>query len=136
MVASISDIPIELFYAIIAYIEPDDLLSSTISLSRALPRNPVPTYHLYEDIRLKHRRQVIQLYLRLRNAPEYAARVRALSLESWTVDADGFVNLMALLPSVVRLSIFVGPDFAPEHLEEVFQRPKPSLRELSLRFRP
>ena len=133
---TLTDLPVELFYDIISYFEPEDLTSSLLSLSRALPSFAIPTYRLFENIRLKHAHQVTKLYLRLRNAPEDAARVRTFSLECWTVDADVFFNLAALLPSVTQLGMYVGPNFSPEHLEEIFHHPKATLVELSLRFRP
>lgn len=128
--ASFANLPSELYHTIIAYFEPEDLTSSLLSLSRALPLSPVPTYPLFNDIRLKRSEQVLQLYLRLRNAPEDAARVRTFSFECWSVDADVFVNLATLLPSVVQFSLHVGPNFAPEHLEEIFQHPMEELRGL------
>ena len=132
----LTDLPVELFYDIIAQFEPDDVTPSLLALSRTLPRSNVPTYRLFENIRLKRSNQIFKLYQRLRNAPQDAARVRTFSLECWEVDADIFVNLAVLLPSVVRLSLFIGPNFAPEHLEDLFQKPQVNLQELSLRFRP
>ena len=132
----LTDLPVELFFDIIAQFEPDDVTPSLLALSRALPRSNVPTYRLFENIRLRRSNQIFKLYQRLRNAPQDAARVRTFSLECWEVDADIFVNLAVLLPSVVRLSLFIGPNFAPEHLEDLFQKPQVNLQELSLRFRP
>ena len=132
----LTDLPVELFYDIIAQFEPDDVTPSLLALSRALPRSNVPTYRLFENIRLRRSNQIFKLYQRLRNTPQDATRVRMFSLECWEVDADIFVNLAVLLPSVVRLSLFIGPNFAPEHLEDLFQKPQVNLQELSLRFRP
>ena len=136
MPARLDNLPAELVIAITLQIEPDDLQQSILSLSRALPHSGVPTHLLFQNVRIKYPEQVLKLYLRLRNAPDDAARVRKFSLESWTVDADVFVNLTALIPSVVSLSMFVGPNFAPEHLEEIFYRPRDGLRFVSMRFRP
>jgi hypothetical protein len=84
----------------------------------------------------------VQLYQRLRSLPGALAIpwVRELSLETWTVDADVVVNLVRLLQidtaRVTTLSLFIGPNFAPEHLAEMFGRPIPHLRYISIRFRP
>ncbi|KAJ2967105.1 hypothetical protein NUW54_g13608 [Trametes sanguinea] len=136
MGVSLDSLPPELLYDIVLHIEPEDLKPSLLALSRAIPRSSVPTFLLFEKIRITRREQVFQLYRRLRDAPEDAARVREFAFESWTVDADIFVNLVGLMPSLAYFKLFVGPNFAPEHLEEIFEKPRPCLRYLSMRFRP
>ncbi|KAI8981209.1 hypothetical protein BD414DRAFT_538030 [Trametes punicea] len=133
---SLDGLPPELLFDIVSHFEPDYFQQSLLALSRAIPRSAVPTHLLLEKIRLTRGEQVFQLYRRLRDAPEDAARVREFAFEAWTVDADIFVNLMHLLPSLMYLKMFVGPNFAPEHLEEIFQRPRTQLQYLSLQFRP
>ncbi|PIL31547.1 hypothetical protein GSI_06249 [Ganoderma sinense ZZ0214-1] len=133
---SLDNLPVELYLAIISHFHSDDCQQSLLSLSRAIPRSPVPTHILFEKIRLRHSGQIFQLYLRLRRSPEDIPRVRSISLESWTVDADKFVNLMALLPTMERLSMNIGTNFAPEHMEEIFHGPKEGLQFVSMRFRP
>ncbi|KAI1793974.1 hypothetical protein LXA43DRAFT_185229 [Ganoderma leucocontextum] len=136
MGASLDNLPVELYLAIISHFHLDDRQQSLLSLSRAIPRSPVPTHILFERIRLRHPVQIFRLYTRLRRTPDDASRVRSFSLESWTVDADVFVNLMALLPTMERLSMYVGPNFAPEHMEEIFHAPRVGLQFISMRFRP
>ncbi|KAI0718848.1 hypothetical protein C8T65DRAFT_803312 [Cerioporus squamosus] len=136
MGASLDNLPVELYFAIISQFDPDDLQQSLVSLSLALPRSPVPTSILFEKPRLRKAEQILKLYLRVRNAPEDAALAHSLSLECWTVDADVFVNLIALFPNLENIKMYVGPNFSPEHLEEIFIRPRPKLRFLSMRFRP
>ncbi|RPD64999.1 hypothetical protein L227DRAFT_519663 [Lentinus tigrinus ALCF2SS1-6] len=136
MGASLDNLPVELYFALISHFEPDDLQQSLVSLSLAIPRSPVPTSILFENIRLRRAEQILKLYLRVRNAPDDAALTHSLSLECWSVDADVFVNLIALFPNLVNISMYVGPNFAPEHLEEIFILPRPKMRFLSMRFRP
>ncbi|KAI9057064.1 hypothetical protein FKP32DRAFT_1584592 [Trametes sanguinea] len=136
MGVSLDSLPPELLYDIVLHIKPEDLKPSLLALSRAIPRSSVPTFLLFEKIRITRREQVFQLYRRLRDAPEDAARVREFAFESWTVDADIFVNLVGLMPSLTYFKLFVGPNFAPEHLEEIFEKPRPCLKYLSMRFRP
>jgi len=136
MVAPLEALPPELYSAILSHVPTAFLQQSVLSLTRAIPRSPVPIHHLFEHIRLKHGDQVSQLYLRLRRSPLDASWVQRFSLECWTVDADIVVNLIALIPQVLELSLYIGPNFAPEHLEEMFDKPRVSLKILSLRFRP
>ncbi|KAI0639832.1 hypothetical protein C8Q77DRAFT_1045644 [Trametes polyzona] len=132
----LDNLPGELLYAIVSHFDQENFKQSLVALSNAIPKSPVPTFLLFEKIHLKHGDQVFQLYRRLRHAPQDAERVREFSFESWTVDADIFVNLMALMPALTSLSMYIGPNFAPEHLEEIFQKPRETLRFLSMRFRP
>lgn len=62
--------------------------------------------------------------------------MRSFALETWTVDADILVNLLSILTRLRRITLFVGPNFAPEHLEEILEKPRGGLLYLSLQFRP
>ncbi len=136
MAASLDNLPVELYLAIISHFHPDHRQQSLLSLSRAIPRSPVPTHLLFEQIRLRRPEQIFRLYTHLRRALDDASHVRSVSLDSWTVDADVFVNLMALLPTMERLRMYVGPNFAPEHMEQIFHGPREGLQFISMRFRP
>jgi hypothetical protein len=136
MSVSIATLPPELYSAILRNVPSFDFQQTVLSLTRALPYSPIPLYHLFEHIRLRHADQVVQLYLRLRKAAQDAEWVRSFSLETWTVDADVALNLIRLLSKLMRLELFIGPSFSPEHLEEMFGSPIIELRFLSLRFRP
>ncbi|KAI0673562.1 hypothetical protein C8Q78DRAFT_1119415 [Trametes maxima] len=136
MSPSLDALPGELLYDIVLHFDEDHFHQSLCALSRAIPRSPVPTHLLYDKIRLTRREQLFQLYRHVRISPKDGERVREFSFESWAADADIFVNLLALMPSLTYLKIFIGPDFAPEHLEEIFEKPRIHLRYLSMRFRP
>lgn len=137
MSVSFATLPAELYSAILSLVPFSDHQQTVLSLTRALPHSPIPLYHLFEHIRLRHADQVVHLYLRLRKtAGDAAAWVKSFSLETWTVDADVAVNLIRLLPKLINLEVFIGPSFAPEHLEDMFGNPITQLRFLSLRFRP
>ena len=133
---TIEALPAELYTAILSHIPAISLQQTILSLTRALPFSPIPQYHLFTHIHLKHGDQVVQLHRRLRAAISHAAWVKEFALESWKVDADAVVNLIRLLPQVTDLTLYIGPNFAPEHLEEIFENPMPELRAASLRFRP
>ncbi|KAI0319037.1 hypothetical protein OF83DRAFT_1170555 [Amylostereum chailletii] len=132
----IPQLPAELFAAILEQVPQVDLQHTTAALIRALPRSPVPRYFLFLHIRLKTAEKVVQFGRYLRTYKEDAKLVNKFSLEAWTVDANVAVNLILQLPNLEWLSLFVGPNFAPEHLEELFEKPMIGLKFLSLRFRP
>ncbi|KAG1749771.1 uncharacterized protein EDB91DRAFT_764402 [Suillus paluster] len=134
----LDELPAELYTAIVSHLPVDSLQQDILALTRAIPRSPVPIQHLFEHIRLKHAQQIIQLYSRLRNINATAERnwVKNFGVVTWTVDADVLVNLLGILPRISSLLLFVGPNFAPEHVEEIFHKPRQDLRFLSLRFRP
>ncbi|EMD41864.1 hypothetical protein CERSUDRAFT_120779 [Gelatoporia subvermispora B] len=129
-------LPPELYLAIISHIPTHEVKQSVLAFSRALARSPVPTYPLFENVRLRYPQRVLQFYQRLRKVPQDANYVRSFSLETWAVDADIVVNLLSLLSHLAELRLFIGPNFAPEHLEEIFERSRPGLGLVSLRFRP
>lgn len=54
-------------------------------------------------------------------------------MEGWCV--DGF-SALRCLPDIETLSLNMGTNFAPEHLEEMFEDARPTLKRLELRFRP
>ncbi|RXW22695.1 hypothetical protein EST38_g3191 [Candolleomyces aberdarensis] len=134
------DLPGELYAAIIEQVPDDDVQSTVLSLTRTLPSAPIPLQPIFRRIRIGVARQAIYLYRRLRQkGEEDPARtwVQTLSIHAWTVDANVVLNVINLLTNLESLDIWIGPEnFAPEHLEELFEKPFPNLRYLSLRFRP
>lgn len=135
--ACLGSLPAELYTAILSHVPVDLLQQTVLALTRALPLAPIPRYHLFTRIHLKHGAQVVQLYQLLRKATDYATWVKVFALESWQVDADVLVNLICLVSQFVTdLTLFIGANFAPEHLKEMFESPMPKLRAISLRFRP
>ena len=136
MPASLGSLPPELYSAILSSVPSEIRQSTTLSLTRALPVAPIPEHHLFTHIHLKQAEQVIQLYQRLRKAKDDAGWIEGFVLDTWTVDADSAVNLVHLLFRVKEMILFIGPNFAPEHLEEMFEIPRLSLQFLSLRFKP
>lgn len=136
MIPYLAGLPPEVYSGILEHVPRDERQQTTLSLTRAIPRSPVPLHHLFEYIRLKSAESVVQLYRRLRGCLEEPRWIKELSLETWSVDADVVVNLMALLSQLSRITLFIGPNFAPEHLEEMLEKPREALDYISLRFRP
>jgi hypothetical protein len=140
---SIDALPPELYSAILFHVPSNFLQQAVLSLTRALPYSPVPLRHLFHSVRITYPDQAVRLYNRLRSRPEHNASDPApswicrFSIETWTVDAEVVVSLVGLLQNLEFLSLRIGPtNFAPEHLEEIFSKYMPSLKYLSLRFRP
>lgn len=137
----LDNLPGELYEVIVQHIEDDDVQQSLLALTRALPTAPIPQRRLFERIYIRTPRQAVSLYQRLRKKggqPNLTGSwIQNLYVHDWTVDADVVLNIIALLPNLQLLSIWVGPsNFTPEHLEEMFEDPIGNLRYLSLRFRP
>jgi hypothetical protein len=142
---SIDTLPPELYSAILLHVPSNCLQQTVLSLTRALPYSPVPLHHLFNSVRITHPDQAVRLYNRLRSRPGHERKdndpasswIHRLSLETWTVGADVVVDLVGLLQNLEFLSLWIGPtNFAPEHLEGIFSEYMPSLKYLSLRFRP
>ena len=136
MIPYLAELPPELYDGILTHVPRDERQQTTLSLTRAIPRSPVPLHHLFECIRLKSAESVVQLYRRLRGRVDEPLWVREFSLATWSVDADVVVNLVALFSRLSVITLFVGADFAPEHMEEMLEKPREVLNYISLRFRP
>lgn len=136
MIPYLAELPSEIYSGILEHVHRDERQQTTLSLTRAIPRSPVPLHHLFEYIHLKSAESVVQLYRRLRGRFEEPLWVKEFSLETCSADADVVVNLVVFLSRLSRITLFVGPNFAPEHLEEMLEKPREPLRYISLRFRP
>ena len=136
--ASLDKLPPELYIAIFEHFDgtPLERNAAVLALTRAIPRSPVPDLLLFEQICLVSPRQAYPLYRRLKQAPTDAARVRIFSYKCWSADADHVVNVLGLLQHVEEMTLWFGPDFAPEHLEDIFKNPRSGLKMLHMRFRP
>lgn len=146
-IVMLGQLPGELYSAIFSHIPQEDIQLTVLSLTRVIPRAPIPLYHLYEWIRIGKPEQAIILYQHFRKLKAAAAKdpssnnplrwIQGLSVESWTVDANMIINIVGMLHHLKRLSVWIGPNnFAPEHLEEIFEEPFENLTYLGLRFRP
>lgn len=147
--ASFAELPTELYEAIFSHIAYSDLQQVVLAVTRAIPLSAVPLQALFESISVTRPQQAIQVYRRLRQRPSngegrqehghhgVGGWVRNFTIDTWEVDADVVVNILPFLTRLHSLTICVGPkNFAPEHLEEIFTNAMPSLRTLSLRFKP
>lgn len=150
---SLDTLPAELYDAVLSHLPEDSLSTTILALTRAIPKCPVPVDKLFETIRLSSAERFSQLHRRLRGSsgsildggsvarlhPD-ARFIKELRLESWNVDPQVVINLLALLSephaNIKRMTIWVGPNFGPENLEDILQRPRTNLETLEVRFRP
>ncbi|KAF7307342.1 F-box domain-containing protein [Mycena indigotica] len=132
-------LPSELVLAIVETIsEQDPLFRSTLlALTRAFPGLPA-NHLLFQRIELDHAEQVVHLTRRLVQSDwrDIVNYTREFKWHGWMVDADLIVNILAKFPMLRSLDLWIGTHFSPEHLTDIFQKPRPGLEYLSLRFRP
>ncbi|CAE6462534.1 unnamed protein product [Rhizoctonia solani] len=140
---NLSDLPSEVYAVIFSHVPPLERQRAVLSLSRALPRSPVPTSQIYNHIIVYTAAAVFHLYKHFRHRKEQEAGlynpselVKSINVRVWIVDADLVANLLALLPSVPNIQMRVGTTYSPEHLHDIFTRPRLTLRTLQLRFKP
>jgi hypothetical protein len=123
---SIALIPPELYALITRQIDERDLQQSLLALSRALPSTPIPLDLLFERVTItRGSEQAIQLTRRLLqpDGEDAATHVQHFCLQDeWTIDAEVTVNLLRKLPNLRSLSLCIGTNFAPEHLEAILKR--------------
>ncbi|KAF7302669.1 F-box domain-containing protein [Mycena chlorophos] len=134
-----SELPPELVLSILELIPSDDPLYRTtvLSITRVFPNLPANSL-LFKRIVLERTEQVTQLTRRLvqsdwRNVVQY---VQEFAWNGWTVDPQLIVNVLAKLPQLRSLELWIGVHFTPEHLTDIFRSPRAGLKNLSLRFRP
>lgn len=95
---------------------------------------------LYNDIRLTTPKSIVLLYKHLRRCGGVGSRqaewAQSLVSDVWDADAQILADLFNILPNIRRVNLSVGTTFAPEHLEDMFQTPRPDLISLNITFRP
>ncbi|KAG8696468.1 hypothetical protein FRC11_000713, partial [Ceratobasidium sp. 423] len=139
----LSDLPPEVYTVILSFIPPPERQRAVLNLSRALPRSPVPTSQIYNHIIVYTLSAVLHLYKHFRRRKDHEAGlynpselVKSISVRVWDVNADMVVNLLELLPAVPAMQMCIGTTYSPEHLHDIFARPRLALRTLQLRFKP
>ncbi|KAF5392505.1 hypothetical protein D9757_002233 [Collybiopsis confluens] len=143
---SLRSLPSEIYAAIVDQLDESVSQSTVLALTRTIPSSPVPQHQLFHRVQFTESAQFLSFYQRIRRTADDPCKwVQILLLETWTADAETALNVLALLPNLHTLSIWIGPkNFTPEHLEELFSVDRKgrclkcvgNLRHLSLRFRP
>lgn len=135
---SLADLPAELYDLILSFVPLLERSHTTFALMLACARSPVPSTHLFDHVSLASAEKVKLFALQVRRWDKNFVRdrVRRLSLEAWSADADVVAMLFALLQGLEWMNLNIGPTYAPEHAEEIFTAERPLLKYLTLRFRP
>ncbi|TIB04689.1 hypothetical protein E3P96_01542 [Wallemia ichthyophaga] len=140
---SLTKLPSELWSCVLEQLEPRDQSSSTAALMIAFPKAPVDFKHVWTHIHLRNELQVKALNLKLVNDKEMKISLQrepflGQSLRHSALLGDPYylINVYEVLKQAHLLSLFVGPAFAPEHLAELFRKPRRNLKTLNIHFRP
>ncbi|KZV60406.1 hypothetical protein PENSPDRAFT_350645 [Peniophora sp. CONT] len=136
--SSLADLPAELYDLILSFVPLPERSHTTFALMVACARSPVPSTHLFDHVSLASAQKVKLFALQVRRWDKdfVRERVRRLSLEAWSADADVVAMLLAVLQGLEWMNMNIGPTYAPEHTEEIFTLQRPLLQYLTLRFNP
>ncbi|TXT07510.1 hypothetical protein VHUM_03230 [Vanrija humicola] len=138
---TLADLPPELLDHILAQVPPRERQRAALALAQVLRGHAPATAHVWAHLPVGSARQVMPLWRRLmveqgKARGGGAAVVKTFGMESWRGDADILNNALRCLPYLDTLLVNVGTNFAPEHLQEMFERPRPQMQRMEMRFRP
>ena len=135
---TLADLPAELYELILGFVPLLDRSHTTFALMLACARSPVPSTHLFDHVSLVSVEKVKLFMLQVRRWEKafVRERVRRLSVEAWSADADVVAMLFSMLQGLEWMHMNIGPTYAPEHTEDIFTSERPLLKYLTLRFRP
>ncbi|SCZ99070.1 BZ3500_MvSof-1268-A1-R1_Chr7-1g09382 [Microbotryum saponariae] len=148
-------LPVELLEYILLMLSRTDLQPTTLAVIKACFRmSLLSSALLLRHLRITRPGQAAQCLAKLRQQPRWPALVRTAVVECWSFhcmeylsdricyrnrdDPQLIINLVAALPVLTSLRMTIGPMFAPDHLEEMLERPtfRASIQQLWLRFNP
>ena len=136
-------LPSELWSCVLEQLDPRDQSSTSAALMIAFPKAPIDFKHVWTHIHLRNEIQVKALNLKLVNDREMKLSLQTQphlgqSLRHSALLGDPYylINVYETLKQAHLLSIFVGPAFAPEHLKDLFRKPRSNLETLNIHFRP
>ena len=151
-----ASLPPELFDTLIEHVSPEERQRAALALRQVFPDDRISSRHLWTYMVIRRPQQLFPLWQRLKAESKlpgggHTRDVIAFCMESWKGDADilnKWVSIikqrlqstdfsaMRLLPDVKILMMNIGTNFAPEHLEEMFDEPRTGIRRMEMRFRP
>ncbi|KAM0788672.1 hypothetical protein ACM66B_002770 [Microbotryomycetes sp. NB124-2] len=94
---------------------------------------------LWRHLLITRERQAWQCMLELNKRPEQLRYVRTVTVDSvWRDDPQMIVNLVRMPPMAWSINLCIGPLFAPEHLDELLDKPawKKAVEQCWFRFNP
>jgi hypothetical protein len=133
------ELPVELIDLILEQVEPNNLQSTTLILLKSIPNSQLSISNLWKHCkitRLGQSFQAIQAKLLIKELANNACK--SLKLLVWIDDPIQIINLAIPFNNLLILTLFVGPLFSPDILEELLLNPKfkQSIQSLTFRFNP
>lgn len=156
---TIYDLPPEILDLFLENVSPSELQRTALSIQQVFPELAVSDSHIFRHIRVTGPSQLKPLWKRLReDKAEGESRliraVRSFTMATFRGDADilnkwvshpsrhawmltcNSHSILRLIPDIEAMILNMGTNFAPEHLVEAFERPRPKIQRIELRFRP
>ncbi|MBW0509164.1 hypothetical protein O181_048879 [Austropuccinia psidii MF-1] len=132
MIHRFESFPGEIWDLILTFIPSNQLQSTVSALISILPNSNISIDHLYKHIIISSDQEIKNLII----DPQNSSITQSFTLEAWKlIDYFILINQINWVSSNLRIiHLNIGPFFAPEHLEELFLKPKLKLELLSLRF--
>ncbi|WVO24336.1 uncharacterized protein IAS62_005700 [Cryptococcus decagattii] len=134
--SSILCLPPEVIDHLLTLVPPSLLQLTALSLLKVFPEHNISKRHLWKHIVVYRAGQLIPLWKQLKEDEAMRVGARTFALQSWQGDADILNNVMRRLDNINTLMLNIGTNFAPEHLQEMFEGPRMRLERMELRFRP
>jgi hypothetical protein len=138
---TIYDLPPEILDLFLENVPPSELQRTALSIQQVFPELAVSDSHIFRHVRVTSPSQLKPLWQRLRE-DKYEGEgrliraVRSFTMATFRGDADIMNNILRLIPDIEAMIINMGTNFAPEHLVEAFENPRPKIQRIELRFRP
>jgi hypothetical protein len=154
---TIYDLPPEILDLFLENVPPSELQRTALSIQQVFPELAVSDSHIFRHVRVTSPSQLKPLWQRLRE-DKYEGEgrliraVRSFTMATFRGDADimnkyvvwalrfarslTIRSILRLIPDIEAMIINMGTNFAPEHLVEAFENPRPKIQRIELRFRP
>ncbi|EAL17808.1 hypothetical protein CNBL0700 [Cryptococcus deneoformans B-3501A] len=129
-------LPPELIDHLLTLVPASLLQLTALSLLKVFPEHNISKRHLWKHIVVYRAGQLMPLWKKLKENEAMRVGARTFALQSWQGDADILNNVMRRLDNINTLMLNIGTNFAPEHLQEMFEGPRMKLERMELRFRP
>ncbi|OCF44090.1 hypothetical protein I317_02043 [Kwoniella heveanensis CBS 569] len=129
-------LPPELIDDLLYQVPPNQRQVTALALKRVFPDYPISPKHLWNHLVVYRAAQLMPLWRKLKHDEAMRRGVKTFSMQSWRGDADILNNVMRCITSLNTLMLNIGTNFAPDHLEEMFEDPREGLEKMELRFRP
>ncbi|WVF66010.1 hypothetical protein IAT40_000748 [Kwoniella sp. CBS 6097] len=129
-------LPPELIDDLLYQVPPNQRQVTALALKRVFPDHPISSRHLWNHLVVYRAAQLMPLWRKLKADEAMRRGVKTFSMQSWRGDADILNNVMRCITSLNTLMLNIGTNFAPDHLEEMFEDPREALEKMELRFRP